>query len=412
MIPAVKVHAMKQSTMTANKQASVLPQSKRYEFQERIGTGGMGTVYRALDRETNQPVAIKVLKVKYTENPTLHRRLAREFRAASELEHPNIVHALELQTDGESSFVVFELVEGCSLGARIDKEHGLPEAEAIRIITQVTQALDYAHRRKVVHRDVKPDNILLLPDGRAKLTDFGLAKDYGENRDDDLTRNASAMGTPNFMAPEQFVNAKTAGTLCDIYSLGATLYNALTGAVPFTAKTPVAILNKKMKGDYKPVRSLVSGVSERVEAAIASCLSPDPARRPPTCLAFFKILTARDRAEAGPLRTISQPLAAAMPEKNANRRACLRFPPACRKLRSRRHWRPRRRRLRRDLAPRCSGRVGPRNRYPARTPVRIRDAFVHRTRVWQQVSAPPTPAQNRSSDSRSGRPLDARVQVY
>ncbi|HEY2785619.1 MAG TPA: serine/threonine-protein kinase, partial [Fimbriiglobus sp.] len=159
------------------KQASQLPQSEQYEFQERIGAGGIGTVYRALDRKTGQPVAVKVLKSKYSESPTLHRRLVREFRAANELEHPNIVHALALETDGETSFVVFDLVDGCSLGSRIQSEGKLAEAEGIRIITQITQALDYAHKRKVVHRDVKPDNILLLPDGRAKLTDFGLAKD-------------------------------------------------------------------------------------------------------------------------------------------------------------------------------------------------------------------------------------------
>jgi serine/threonine protein kinase len=128
------------------------------------------------------------------------------------------------------------------------------------------------------------------------------------------------------MAPEQFVNAKTAGVLCDIYSLGATLYNTLTGKVPFTAKTPMAILGKKMKGDYSPVRTLVPEVCKRVDSAIAAALSPDPNRRPRTCLEFFKLLTARDTLDAGPLRTISQPVSSTAPKKGANRRAFIRFP--------------------------------------------------------------------------------------
>lgn len=306
--------------------ATTLPRSDRYEFQDRIGGGGIGTVYRGLDRQTDRAVAIKVLKVKYSENETLHRRLAREFKAASELEHPNIVHALDLQTDGEISYVVFELVEGKSLGDRISREGRLEESEAVRIITQVAQALDYAHQRKVVHRDVKPDNILLLPDGRAMLTDFGLAKDYGDEQDEDLTRNASGMGTPNYMAPEQFVNAKTAGVLSDVYSLAATLYHTLTGTMPFTGKTPLAILNKKLKGDYKPVRAVVETASARVEAAVAAGLQPEPEKRPQSCLAFFKLLTAREKVRTGPLRQVKQSAVVTLTAKGQNRRTSVRFP--------------------------------------------------------------------------------------
>src|SRR5205814_6081412 len=116
------------------------------------------------------------------------QRLAQEFRAATQLEHPNIVRALEIGTDGSTSYLVYELIEGTDLGELITRRGRLPEPEAVRILTQVTQALHYAHQRQVIHRDVKPDNILVLADGRAKLTDFGLAKDY--NNDLDLTRHA------------------------------------------------------------------------------------------------------------------------------------------------------------------------------------------------------------------------------
>jgi serine/threonine protein kinase len=271
------------------------PTSTRYVFGEPIGSGGAGSVYRARDKVTGGPVAIKVLNCRMIDNATLHKRLATEFRAATQLEHPNIVRALEICSDGSTSYLVYELVEGENLGDRIERKKRLPEAEAVRIITQVAQALHYAHQRQVIHRDVKPDNILVLPDGRAKLTDFGLAKDY--NNDMDLTRHAAGLGTPHFMAPEQFSAAKTVDARADVYSLGATLYNAVTGQLPFDAKFPLAILTKKERGELIPLRQLVPGASERVEAATRAALAVNPAERPASCLEFFKLLTTRLSAE-------------------------------------------------------------------------------------------------------------------
>jgi serine/threonine protein kinase len=272
-------------------QRNRLPTTTRYEFHEPIGAGGAGTVYRALDRETGEMVAVKVLAQKLSENLTMHRRLAVEFQAASLLEHPNIVRALECNNDGEVSYLVYELVEGGSLGVRIDQQGKLAEEEALRIFIQLTQALHYAHVRQIVHRDVKPDNILILPDGRAKLTDFGLAKDF--NQSQDITRPASALGTPHFMAPEQFADAKNVGPRCDIYSLAATLYNALTGTLPFHAKVPVAILSNKEMMRLPTVRSIVPTISPQVDNAIFAALNPKPDGRPATCLEFFKLLTSR-----------------------------------------------------------------------------------------------------------------------
>jgi serine/threonine protein kinase len=271
------------------------PKSTRYVFGDPIGSGGAGRVYRARDQITGGPVAIKVLNCRIHENATLHKRLDTEFRAATQLEHPNIVRALELGTEGTTSYLVYELVEGENLGDLIDRKRKLPEAEAVRIITQVAQALHYAHQRQVIHRDVKPDNILVLPDGRAKLTDFGLAKDF--NNDMDLTRHAAGLGTPHFMAPEQFQGAKTVDQRADIYSLGATLYNAITGQLPFDAKFPLAILTKKERGELTPLRKLVPNASERVEAATRAALAVKPDDRPANCLEFFKLLTSRNSAE-------------------------------------------------------------------------------------------------------------------
>jgi serine/threonine protein kinase len=236
------------------------------------------------------------LRTKLSDNPTVHQRFAQEFRAATQLEHPNIVRALDMGIDGNISYLVYELVEGANLGDRIEAKGRLSEGEAVRIITQIAQALHYAHLRQVIHRDVKPDNILVLPDGRAKLTDFGLAKDY--NNDQDLTRQASGLGTPNYMAPEQFADAKSVGPRSDVYSLAATLYATVTGLLPFAAKTPFATLVKKER-EIPSARAAVSGISERLDSAIRKALRPEPKERPRSCLEFFKLLTATPRFEDG-----------------------------------------------------------------------------------------------------------------
>lgn len=292
------------------------PTSSRYVFGESIGSGGAGNVYRARDTSTGAPVAIKVLNCRMNDNATLHKRLGTEFRAATQLEHPNIVRALEMCSDGTTSYLVYELVEGENLGDRIERKGKLPEAEAVRIITQVAQALHYAHLKQVIHRDVKPDNILVLPDGRAKLTDFGLAKDY--NNDMDLTRHAAGLGTPHFMAPEQFSAAKSVDARADIYSLGATLYNAITGQLPFDARFPLAILTKKERGELTPLRQLVPAASERVEAATSAALAVKPDERPASCLEFFKLLTARRSEEIEPAEVVTS--------KESERRAFVRHP--------------------------------------------------------------------------------------
>jgi serine/threonine protein kinase len=308
----------------ATAKSARLPSLARYEFGEPIGSGGWGTVYRARDKTTGGQVAIKVLRAKFTENPTQHQRLAQEFRAATQLEHPHIVRALDIGIDGSISYLVYELVEGASLGDMLEKGR-MPEEEAVRIITQVAQALHYAHLRNVVHRDVKPDNILVLPDGRAKLTDFGLAKDY--NNDQDLTRAASGLGTPNYMAPEQFADAKSVGTASDVYSLGATLYSAVTGRLPFAAKTPFAILVKKEQS-VPSVRDVVPELSERLDLAIKAALQPHAKDRPASCLEFFKLLTTRakfdDSRDSIPLPK-SDVLDAAG-EPGSERRAWIRHP--------------------------------------------------------------------------------------
>jgi serine/threonine protein kinase len=289
----------------------------KYDLVGKIGSGGMGTVYKGRDGDTGDVVAVKILDVKLHENPELHFRFATEFRAAAKLEHPNIVRAIEFNTDGETSYLVSEFVEGIDLGITIDQRGRLPEDEAVRIITQAAQALHYAHQGRVIHRDVKPDNILIRADGMVKLADFGLAKDFDDDRD--LTKPARGLGTPHFMAPEQYTDAKRVGAACDIYSLGATLYNAVTGEMPFANSNSVHALAKKVKGDIPSPRELAPHVSERVDAAVRKAMHPDPAKRPATCLEFTKMLIVPTRGVPRP-----QPAATPMP-RGAERRASARF---------------------------------------------------------------------------------------
>jgi len=176
---------------------------------------------------------------------------------------------LDFGQDGNKPYLVMEYVDGESLGQRLLREGKLPEAEAVRLIVQVAQALDYAHQRKLIHRDIKPDNILVGADGNAKLTDLGLAKNM--DGDTNLTRTQSSLGTPNFMAPEQFEDAKRAEPRSDLYSLAATLYMAVTGELPFSGRSVKAvatIYKKKLANDIAPPGQLVPGLSAEVEGAI------------------------------------------------------------------------------------------------------------------------------------------------
>jgi serine/threonine protein kinase len=294
-----------------------LPSSTRYEVQQPIGTGTLGTVYRALDRRTGQPVAVKVLRLKLSESPALHQRLAAEFPVVSGLDHPNIARLLAMEDDGEIRYLVYELVEGASLLARVEQHGRLPEDVAVRIITQLAQALHYAHGRQAVHRDVNPANVLLLPDGRAKLTDFGLAKDSRDGPRD-RSRDANRPPASPFMAPEQLAKPAAADARCDVYSLAATLYHVIAGRPPSDGSSRPATGSKRSTSRRSPGPALVAGLSGRVDAAIRAAVDPNPDRRPASCLEFFRLLSAR------------RPLGAPVPKQTADfpggeRRATVRY---------------------------------------------------------------------------------------
>jgi serine/threonine protein kinase len=267
-----------------------------YDLLEKIAEGGMGAIYKGRHREGGQIVAIKVMPAHMASNAVLLKRFEQEFRAASRLNHPNIVRAIDYGEAGDSPFLVMEFVDGESLGQKIEREGRMSETEAIRIIAQVAQGLHRAHKQNLVHRDVKPDNILVTADGVAKLADLGLVKET--ETDLNLTKTGRGLGTPHFMAPEQFRNAKGADIRCDIYSLGATLYQMVTGELPFRSNGPLDAWMKKIQNDLTPPRLLVPTLSERLDWAIIRAMSADPERRPTSCREFVEDLTGHSTRRA------------------------------------------------------------------------------------------------------------------
>jgi len=275
--------------MPLDAQAPTIQEIGEYEIVAKIAEGGMGTVYKARRKTDGLIVAIKIIPSTAARNQVLLQRFKREFEVAKQLDHPNIVKAIEYCGHVATPFLVMEYVDGESLGQKIERDGKMPEPEAIRIMAQVCQGLHRAHKQNMIHRDVKPDNILLRPDGVAKLTDLGLVKDVeGELN---LTRTGRGLGTPHFMAPEQFRNAKNADIRCDVYSLGATLYMMVTGKMPFDGCGPLDAWMKKSNNEFPVPKELDPSISDRVDWAIRRSMSASPEMRPASCREFFEDLT-------------------------------------------------------------------------------------------------------------------------
>ncbi len=264
-----------------------------YDLLYKIAEGGMGAVYKGRHRFTGDIVAVKVIAANTAKNPVLLQRFEREFQTAKMLEHPNVVRGIEYQGAGPQPFLVMEFVDGESLGQRVERDGPVPEAEAVRLIAQVCDGLQKAHKQGLVHRDVKPDNILLNREGQAKLTDLGLVKELDDNLN--LTKTGRGLGTPHFMAPEQFRNAKGVDVRCDIYSVGATLYTMVTGQVPFGTAGPLDCWMKKIRNEFPAPKAVAPHLSDRIDWAIRRAMSADPAQRPASCREFVEDLTGEGR---------------------------------------------------------------------------------------------------------------------
>ena len=285
------------AAVTAKPSGQPLPRIDGYEVLAKIGSGGMATVYRARDCQTGAVVALKLLSPEAGASAVVRKRFEQEFQAARRLDHPNIVRTLDHGRAEAGPYLVMEFVEGESLGDRIQRAGPLPPAEAVRVVVEVAKALDYAHQQGLIHRDVKPDNILLTADGRARLTDFGLVKQLTE--DVDLTRPGQGLGTLNFIAPEQLQNARGIDRRCDVYALGATLYMAVTGRCPFQGRSHSQVIRKKLTNELSVPRALMPSLSEDLDRIIRRAMHPDRGQRLATCAEFWHELTARGGA-AGP----------------------------------------------------------------------------------------------------------------
>jgi eukaryotic-like serine/threonine-protein kinase len=236
----------------------------RFRLDEKIGSGGMSTVYRAFDETLERWVAIKILHADMSQDDSQLERFRREARAAARLAHPHVVTVIDAGEDDGRPFIVFEYVEGETLKDRIRRLGRLPVAEAIAYSIEIGRALTAAHAERIVHRDVKPQNVLIDPEGRAKVTDFGIARSLEL---DGLTAAGRVLGTTDYVAPEQAIG-EGATEQSDIYSLGVCLWEMLTGDVPFKGENQVAVAMQHVRDPLPDVRAIRPDVSAIVASVV------------------------------------------------------------------------------------------------------------------------------------------------
>jgi eukaryotic-like serine/threonine-protein kinase len=249
--------------------------SGRYRLESKLGSGGMSTVYLALDEVLDRPVAIKLLHREISEEADQLERFRREARAAARLSHPNLVGVIDAGEDDGRPYIVFEYIEGRTLKRRLQEEGDLPVDEAVAYAIEIGRGLTAAHARKLVHRDVKPQNVLIDPDGRAKVTDFGIARSLETKG---LTATGRVLGTTDYVSPEQAMG-EDVDERSDVYSLGVVLYEMLTGDVPFQAETQVGVAMKHVNEPMPDVQIKRPEVSAAVASVVDRATTKDPRDR-------------------------------------------------------------------------------------------------------------------------------------
>jgi len=248
----------------------------RFRIDGTLGRGGMAVVYLAHDTELGRPVAVKVLADHGMEDHSFRARFAREARIAAGLTHPNVVQVFDVGEEAGRPFIVMEYVEGETLGDELRRERRLPPERVIDVARQCCAGLACAHAAGLVHRDIKPQNLLVTADGAVKIADFGVAHALDQTR---LTLTGSIVGTARYLAPEQTVSTRVTGA-ADVYALGVVMYELLTGRPPHPGDSLPELVLAKRREAAKPPRALRPEIPAQLDAAVVSCLAAAPERRP------------------------------------------------------------------------------------------------------------------------------------
>ena len=257
----------------------------RYIIQDKIGTGGMAIVYRGIDNRLGRPVAIKTMLPQYAADPSFAARFKQEAQAAAALQSPFIVSVYDWGKDNDTYFIAMEYLRGTDLKSGVRKHGALDCKKVAQIGSQIAQALSVAHRHDIIHRDIKPQNIMVQPDGNIKVMDFGIARAKNSH----LTTDNSVLGTAHYVSPEQ-TQGKPLGPTTDIYSLGIVMYEAATGVVPFDGDDAISVALKQVNEQPVPPSARNPRVDQALERIILKCMQKDPKNRFQTAEEVFKVL--------------------------------------------------------------------------------------------------------------------------
>jgi eukaryotic-like serine/threonine-protein kinase len=267
---------------------AALEELGRYQVENVLGGGGMALVYRARDEELDRPVAIKLLADNLAADEAFRKRFLREARLAAQLAHPNVVQVYDSGEADGRPYIVMEYVEGETLADLLARRGRLPPAEAVELALQVCSGLEHAHRAGLVHRDIKPQNLLIRADGTVKITDFGIARSAHGTR---LTETGSVLGTASYLAPEQAAGEEVTPA-ADVYAVGVVLYELLAGRTPRTPETLTQLVLRGEEQPIPPLRELAPEVPAELEDVVMRCLARIPEYRPPSAGALGADLTA------------------------------------------------------------------------------------------------------------------------
>lgn len=252
-----------------------------YRLLRKLGEGGMGAVYQAEHVETGKPAAVKVMSQSLTNNPAFLHRFRREQEVMAKLDHPNVLRWYAAGESDGTQYLVMELVDGGTLHSWRKKLGSFSVGDALHVVIRTAYGLMHAHNHQLVHRDVKPDNVLLTRDGEIKVADLGLAKAVHDEVS--VTRTGTGAGTPLYMGPEQFRDAKNVDHRTDIYALGCMLYVFLTGQQPFAGETYVEMFKAKMKGTFTPAGKLNPAVPPQLDRILDKMMAATPELRYGSC---------------------------------------------------------------------------------------------------------------------------------